>query len=758
MLGRKRRWLRTGVGEARPSLVTVLGTTRGETVGCGVYLGEGQILTCAHVVNEALGRDWFAQEAPTDLTIDVSFPAAESCAPVAARTTGWIPARYTASASGTPRLARSGDPVWFGDLALLRLSGEAPAAVRAMEWTMMVQGQEVRAWYAGGQSFTYADGRVQSCEDKLGFVDSPLRGAAMGPGYSGGPLWCEDEGSAVGLIVGVMEPPSGQFRASQVVRRTIVLPWQTIQAELAALEARQPGATGAAVLAGSASQDGERPGTAVDSATRHSLTTLVTALLSDPGKRAEQGRRLAEELGLETTRATPSVDDIVTLLLTRHRAMATFVEGLPAGDREPGQKLLALGRAALVSGLLSVREHQWLLDLMSEDVRARFPESARAALPHTTLFDRPPTSEQPRNAPSSTPSADAPDADGLISALEEFWGDSAPVPDGSPRVPALLRTVEYLAATCVPKRMQDFWVWSEQVAQRIGVAKEALGERREDAADWARRRRERTGPSSPRLTVRLTHCEGGTYQCAAWYDPGSGTDAMERQVVATDEPCEPAKIVRLLHAVLVRETRSSAVSSAAVPLIEVLLGPEDLDIAVDRWDNDAQAHEMPVVLGAEYAVTVRCPELRRQAPESLQHWRSRWAQIDRSKLLRLDNRYIKPLQVYGLLKADLDVARVVVECAPQHRAAVRAVCLALGVPVVVWDRKAVSRSSGDQLTALLLNGPARGLPHRVRRHRARVLAESDGAAIVEPALVWDDASRPPPRPVWTDPTEEEATP
>jgi hypothetical protein len=325
-------------------------------------------------------------------------------------------------------------------------------------------------------------------------------------------------------------------------------------------------------------------------------------------------------------------------------------------------------------------------------------------------------------------------------------------------VPALLRAVEYLAATCVPKQMRDLWAWSEQVAQRIGVVREALGERREDAADWAKRRRERTGPSSPRLTVQLTHCEGGTYQCAAWYDPGTNTDAMERQVVATDEPCKPAEIVRLLHTVLVRETASSTVPSAVVPLIEVLVGPEDLDIAVDRWDNDAQAHEMPVVLGAEYAVVVRCPELRRQAPESLQHWRSRWAQIDRSKLLRLDNRYTKPLQVYGLLKADLAVARVVVECAPQHRASVRAVSLALGVPVVVWDRRADSRSSGDQLTALLLNGSARGLPHRVRRHRARVLAESDGETVVEPALVWDDASRPPPRPVWTDPTEEEVTP
>jgi hypothetical protein len=79
----------------------------------------------------------------------------------------------------------------------------------------------------------------------------------------------------------------------------------------------------------------------------------------------------------------------------------------------------------------------------------------------------------------------------------------------------------------------------------------------------------------------------------------------------------------------------------------------------------------------------------------------------------------------------------------------------LGVPVVVWDRQA---APGDQLTALLLNGAVRSLPHRVRQHRARALAERDGAGVPAPALVWDDASRPPPRALWIDPTVEESAP
>lgn len=207
MLGRGRRWLRTADVGARPSLVCVLGATRGEAVGSGVYLGEGRVLTCSHVVNEALGRDWFTQDEPAGALVGVSFPAGELGAPLAARTTAWIPARRTVPDTTAPQPARTGDATWAGDLALLELEGGAPEFARPMDWAKMTCGQEVRAWYASGQLFTYADASVQFCDESLGFVDSELRGAAIGPGYSGGPLWCEDHQAAVGIVLGVMEPP-----------------------------------------------------------------------------------------------------------------------------------------------------------------------------------------------------------------------------------------------------------------------------------------------------------------------------------------------------------------------------------------------------------------------------------------------------------------------------------------------------------------------------------------------------------------------
>ncbi|MFC8705244.1 hypothetical protein ACFUIV_24120 [Streptomyces anulatus] len=62
----------------------------------------------------------------------------------------------------------------------------------------------------------------------------------------------------------------------------------------------------------------------------------------------------------------------------------------------------------------------------------------------------------------------------------------------------------------------------------------------------------------------------------------------------------------------------------------------------------------------------------------------------------------------------------------------------------------------DQLTALMLNGHPRSLPERVRAHRARTLG-SAGEETVAPVLVWDDASRTPPEPYWSDPSWEDAT-
>jgi hypothetical protein len=73
---------------------------------------------------------------------------------------------------------------------------------------------------------------------------------------------------------------------------------------------------------------------------------------------------------------------------------------------------------------------------------------------------------------------------------------------------------------------------------------------------------------------------------------------------------------------------------------------------------------------------------------------------------------------------------------------------------VLWDRGTTVAGRDDPLVALMLNGSARGLPHRVRTHRARALAEPWRDA-AQPALVWDDATSLFPMSRWSDPIGQE---
>src|SRR5688572_30115781 len=98
-----------------PTSVVRLLDARGGTVGAGVVLG-GHVVTCAHVVNLALGRDERSPEQPSG-TITVDFPALDGTqdgTTVTARVHTW--------ASPPPEEGRPGD-----DVAVLEL--DLPAEV-----------------------------------------------------------------------------------------------------------------------------------------------------------------------------------------------------------------------------------------------------------------------------------------------------------------------------------------------------------------------------------------------------------------------------------------------------------------------------------------------------------------------------------------------------------------------------------------------------------------------------------------------------
>ncbi|MBD0741543.1 trypsin-like peptidase domain-containing protein [Streptomyces sp. CBMA152] len=338
--------------DARGALVRVLSADRGRTAGAGVLLSARRLLTCAHVVNAALGVRMLSPRDPGAVTLDVAFPALAADARQA-RLVAWV----------APRAPHHQGPVadgsleWGGDLAVLELDEEPPPPLAPVRWLDMRAGQLVRAWYGGGQPFSYADVQVGACDGRIGYLDGQLSGAAVDEGYSGGLLWSPADGAAVGLVMGRITPPGGPFDAQHTVRRSWGATWQSIHQELsrvgAAPDPVPPGARAS--------------GPQGDESVRDMMVGPLHILLGDPTVRAAHATQLGAALGL-TTRAdgtAPPAEELAQLLCTAERALPTLAESLApslsdARGRSQLDRLLALGRLTDAAMLLSIAEHRVL--------------------------------------------------------------------------------------------------------------------------------------------------------------------------------------------------------------------------------------------------------------------------------------------------------------------------------------------------------------------------------------------------------------
>ncbi len=161
-------------------------------VGVGVLLGPRHVVTCAHVVNVALGLDERSQPRP-DGVIRVRLPLVDG-EPLRARVARWVP---------PPTAGAAGD-----DIAGLELLDPAPAG--AVPARLVVNqppaGRSVRVFgYPGvpprpdgAWVLTAVVGRVGGGRLQLeSGVDAALR---VQPGFSGGPVWDGELGRVLGLV------------------------------------------------------------------------------------------------------------------------------------------------------------------------------------------------------------------------------------------------------------------------------------------------------------------------------------------------------------------------------------------------------------------------------------------------------------------------------------------------------------------------------------------------------------------------------
>jgi WD40 repeat protein/3',5'-cyclic AMP phosphodiesterase CpdA len=211
-------------GRQPAGFIVRLQTSSGDPAGVGVVVGARQIITCAHVVNSALGRDLRAQEQP-DGPVFVTFPllvaGGNGPSPYKAQVARWLP---------PPRKDATGD-----DLAGLVLidGAQLPAEVMPARLgeTNPRPGQVVDvfgypgtpprpggAWVEAAVRGEVGGGRIQ--------LDTTT-GAALHiqPGYSGSPVCDRETDRVVGLLSAAPRGDTGQRDSYAISVERLVSAW-----------------------------------------------------------------------------------------------------------------------------------------------------------------------------------------------------------------------------------------------------------------------------------------------------------------------------------------------------------------------------------------------------------------------------------------------------------------------------------------------------------------------------------------------------
>ncbi len=204
-------------------LVRILGPDE-RAVGVGALVGSHEVLTCAHVVNAALGLDARAQHQP-DGAVLLDFPlvpnlsASQHPTTYSARVTKWLP---------PPRDGAAGDDI----AGLVLTHGPPPGAVPArMTVNPPSAGCAVRVFgYPGTPPRpdgawvpTTVQGRVGG--GRLQLDSGPRAALRIQPGFSGSPVCDDGTGRVAGLLVSAAAGRAAERDSYAISADRLILAW-----------------------------------------------------------------------------------------------------------------------------------------------------------------------------------------------------------------------------------------------------------------------------------------------------------------------------------------------------------------------------------------------------------------------------------------------------------------------------------------------------------------------------------------------------
>lgn len=187
-------------------------------VGAGFLVGDRHLLTCAHVVTEALGISHNTQEPPTE-TIQLDFPLIAPGQKVKAKVVFWQPVN-------PPQVGE--------DIAGLHLEDAPPTGVSAVQLVTpsdywghsfrifgFPQGHDVGVWATGELRDAQATEWIQ-----MEAIQVP--GYQVEPGFSGAPVWDDSLQGVAGMAIAAERKREGVKAAFMIPTKVLVQTWSLL--------------------------------------------------------------------------------------------------------------------------------------------------------------------------------------------------------------------------------------------------------------------------------------------------------------------------------------------------------------------------------------------------------------------------------------------------------------------------------------------------------------------------------------------------
>ncbi len=175
-------------------------------VGGGCLASPRHVVTCAHVVADALGLAQDSKEAP-QRNVYLDFPLLPKCKPMHAKVLKWYPVKQDVRVDE------------YGDIAVLELFAEShlpneaiPASIVMLERDKLYD-RPVRmcGFPQGMESGDHLNGMLQGMvQTGLIQLDNEVGRRCVAPGFSGTPVWDKEENALVGVVISVYLDPKDQ--------------------------------------------------------------------------------------------------------------------------------------------------------------------------------------------------------------------------------------------------------------------------------------------------------------------------------------------------------------------------------------------------------------------------------------------------------------------------------------------------------------------------------------------------------------------